>query len=198
MPAFASHWLRENNMSPRFESLESRLFLSASSLSADQATVTSDITALPTFAASDNATIKADLAGQTITKAEKAFATKQAKTDDTKYKALLKADTLGDSKINRDLGKLQSAVASKQHADAVKLNADAAAALAAITRASSSLDTTDRTGLAAIATTFPTDTQLQSNIVTIESAGSARIATIQADATTAFSTDIAAIVAQYS
>jgi hypothetical protein len=185
-------------MSARIESLESRLFLSASSLSADEATLTSDITALPTFAASDNATIKADLAGQTITKAEKAHATKLAKADDAKYKALLKVDAVSDAKVNKDLGKLQSAATSKQNADAVKLSKDGAAALSAITKASSALNSTDQTGLAAITTSFPTDMQLQSAIVTIESNGSMRIGTIQADATTAFSTDIAGIVAEFA
>jgi hypothetical protein len=121
-----------------------------------------------------------------------------AKADDAKYKALLKADAVSDSKVNKDLGKLQSAVASKQNADAVKLNKDGAIVLAAIIKASSALNSTDRAGLAAIATTFPTDMQLQSAIATIESNGSARIATIQADATTAFSTDIAAIVAEFA
>ncbi|HEX4123707.1 MAG TPA: hypothetical protein VHY37_03210 [Tepidisphaeraceae bacterium] len=176
------------------ESLEGRTLFSAASLSVDEATLTAAITSLPSLASTNVSTVEGDVAGQSLTKADKALGVKWEKGLDAKYKVLLKANTAGQKAVNKDVAKLDAATGAKATAAATKLSKDAAKALAAITKDTTAVHTADTAGLTAIGNALPNDTQLQSGIVTIESNDGAAFSSIQTDAGTVFTTDVGDIV----
>jgi hypothetical protein len=192
-------------MSVRIESLESRLFLSAATLSTDEATLHSDIVSVAQAGVSWQNTLEGDVGR--LTGKDKALGSKWEKGDLSKYKALLKADTVGAAAVNKDVAKLDaddaslsasptsSALQKKVSADESKLQAAATKAQSAITADSNGLESANTAGLTAIGNALPSNTQLQSDIGTIEADGAARVVTIQTDAATVFTTDVGDVIA---
>ena len=152
------------------------------------------LSAPTSLASTDATTIRNAVAGQMVTKADKALGVKWAKGVDAKYKLLVKANTVGQAAVNKDLAKLDTATGARAAA-AAKLTAAANKALAAITTDSHAIHTADAAGLAAIGRALPSDSALQTAITTVESNGATALAGIQTDAGTVFTTDVGEIVA---
>ena len=136
-------------MSFGIESLESRLFFSAASLSTDEATLHSDIAALGSAGSSWQSTLEGDVSR--LTGKDKSLGEKWVKGDLSKYKALLKADTTGAAAVNKDVAKLdadEAALSANPTSAALekKVSVDTAKLQAAATKAESAL-TTDSNGL---------------------------------------------------
>jgi hypothetical protein len=188
-------------MSARIETLESRLFLSAATLSTDEATPHSDIAALGSAGLSWESTLEGDVGK--LTGKDKSLGEKWVKGDLSKYKSLLKADTVGAAAVNKGVAKLDADEASstssaqqkKVSADESKLQAAATKAQSAITADSNGVLSANTAGLTAISNALSSNTQLQSDILTIESDASTRVATIQTDAATFFTTDVGDVIA---
>src|SRR5271167_4329506 len=93
-------------MSARIETLESRLFFSAATLSTDEGTLHSDVAALGNAGSSWQSALEGDVTR--LTGKDKSLGEKWVKGDLSKYKALLKADVSGSAAVNKDVAKLDA------------------------------------------------------------------------------------------